>query len=70
MRIIVEATDEQKDIAARVIVEHPHDDLTIDETVQLMSQALCAFGFHNESVRKFFGTIGEHLDERSISEDA
>lgn len=38
-----------------ITVEHPYDDLNIDETVTLIKSALCAWGFSEKTVDDCIG---------------
>lgn len=41
-------------VNSTVCVEHPYDDLNVDETMVLVRQALIAYGFAEATVAEYF----------------
>lgn len=40
-----------------VVIEHPGDDLNIEDTIQLMGRALIAYGFSRETVKEYLTQV-------------
>ena len=41
----------------KVAIEHPSDELDIDEMIRLISTAVVAFGFHENTVANYFREV-------------
>ena len=54
MKITIETTEHEKHNVAgrRVVIEQGNDDMTVMEFVQVIRQAMLAWGFHPDNVRK------------------
>jgi hypothetical protein len=54
MKITIEPTHKGNgpDAHCTVTVEHPHDDVNIDDTMDLVAAALKAYGYADESVNE------------------
>lgn len=64
MKIIIEPTTDQSERPSeakslRVTVEHPCDDLDIYEIVELIQNALMAYGFHPNNIKDIFNPEGD-----------
>lgn len=63
MRITLEPTTpprtglEANEVNHKVVIEHPHDELNIDETIRLISTAVVAYGFHEDAVVNYFKEV-------------
>ena len=61
MRIVLEPTGVNPTpigaVYHKVVIEHPSDDLDIDETIRLISKAVVAFGFHENTVAQYFKEV-------------
>lgn len=66
MRIIIEPTSTQDKLDKlfaltqdamcvnhRVVIEHPYDDLTMEQVASLVRAALVAYGFHADTVNEY-----------------
>jgi len=54
MKITIEPTHKGrgKDAHRTITVEHPHDDVNIDDAMELVAAALKAYGYGDESVNE------------------
>ena len=55
MKITLEPTSTANFRNHTVIIAHPHDDLTVEQVVDLLRQALIAYGYHHENVNDATG---------------
>ncbi len=65
MRIEISPTNHQSEfdgsavrrsdcVQHKVVIEHPDDDIDLVGTIQLVSRALVAYGFHKDNVQEYF----------------
>lgn len=62
MKITLEPTQDQAERGHpfhKVIIEHPHDDLSLDETIQLVGAVLAAYGFTQQCVNEYWSAVAE-----------
>lgn len=61
MRIVLEPTGVNPTLLGavyhKVVIEHPSDELDIDEMIRLISTAVVAFGFHENTVANYFREV-------------
>jgi hypothetical protein len=55
MRLTIEPTNEQVGTQLTITLDHPSDDLTIDDMRRVLLTLLSAWGYRSDSIKGTFG---------------